>query len=99
MPLRYDVQSAKMDQQVLRINPQSCSSAMTNGMQLCKQVVAQYNAAELVWCQEEPKNMGCWPYVGPRLRTAFSHLLPAEMSNRALHFVGRFPAASTGNPW
>ena len=26
--------------------------------------------AEIVWCQEEPKNMGAWAYVRPRIETA-----------------------------
>ena len=34
------------------------------------QVIAGYPNAEVVWCQEEPKNMGAWSYVKPRLETA-----------------------------
>ena len=33
------------------------------------QVVGGYPHAEVVWCQEEPKNMGAWSYVKPRLET------------------------------
>ena len=32
----------------------------------------QYPNAEVVWCQEEPKNMGPWAYVNPRIETALS---------------------------
>jgi 2-oxoglutarate dehydrogenase E1 component len=28
-------------------------------------------AAKLVWCQEEPENMGAWTFIEPRLRTLF----------------------------
>ena len=35
---------------------------------LLAETVATYpNATELVWCQEEPKNMGGWTFVEPRL--------------------------------
>mmetsp|Transcript_24920 Transcript_24920/g.29983 ORF Transcript_24920/g.29983 Transcript_24920/m.29983 type:complete len:1144 (-) Transcript_24920:316-3747(-) len=30
----------------------------------------QYPNAQLVWCQEEPKNMGCWYFVRDRIMTA-----------------------------
>lgn len=36
-------------------------------------VVQQYYNAEIVWAQEEPKNMGAWSYVQPRLLTALRH--------------------------
>jgi 2-oxoglutarate dehydrogenase E1 component len=28
-------------------------------------------SAKLVWCQEEPENMGAWSFIEPRLRTIF----------------------------
>jgi 2-oxoglutarate dehydrogenase E1 component len=28
-------------------------------------------SAKLVWCQEEPQNMGAWSFIEPRLRTLF----------------------------
>ncbi|MDX2193188.1 MAG: multifunctional oxoglutarate decarboxylase/oxoglutarate dehydrogenase thiamine pyrophosphate-binding subunit/dihydrolipoyllysine-residue succinyltransferase subunit, partial [Gemmatimonadales bacterium] len=42
---------------------------------------------ELVWAQEEPRNMGAWAFVEPRLR----ELLPAGVS---LRYVGRPERAS-----
>lgn len=32
--------------------------------------IAKYSNAEVVWAQEEPKNMGMWFYVNPRIATA-----------------------------
>ena len=35
--------------------------------------------AEVVWVQEEPKNMGAWLYVKPRLDTAMRELFGQEV--------------------
>lgn len=45
------------------------------------------NAKEVVWCQEEPKNMGAWSFVAPRI---FSELQPSQH----LHYTGRTASAS-----
>jgi 2-oxoglutarate dehydrogenase E1 component len=46
-------------------------------------IVDQYpNVEEVVWVQEEPKNMGAWTYVSPRLRADIGTVLP-------LRYIGR----------
>jgi 2-oxoglutarate dehydrogenase E1 component len=40
------------------------------------------NVEEVVWAQEEPKNMGAWTYVQPRLRASVGTLTP-------LRYLGR----------
>lgn len=52
-----------------------------------------YPDAELVWVQEEPKNMGAWSYVAPRFAASLRQLSP-EAPVRHLRYVGRPPAAS-----
>uniref|UniRef100_A0A061RGW0 2-oxoglutarate dehydrogenase E1 component n=1 Tax=Tetraselmis sp. GSL018 TaxID=582737 RepID=A0A061RGW0_9CHLO len=59
---------------------------------LLTRVVGQYENAEVVWCQEEPKNMGAWRYVRPRFETAFRELGKVP---RKLKYVGRPTSAST----
>jgi 2-oxoglutarate dehydrogenase complex dehydrogenase (E1) component-like enzyme len=44
------------------------------------------NATEVVWVQEEPRNMGAWRFVEERLRDL--------VGNRTLRYVGRPIAAS-----
>ena len=57
-------------------------------MQRLREVLAGYpNAKQLVWAQEEPKNMGGWTFVEPRLE----ELLPA--CDRPI-YVGRTASAS-----
>ena len=52
------------------------------------EAIAGYpKAKELVWCQEEPKNMGGWSFMESRLE----NLLPRCERPR---YVGRAPSAS-----
>jgi 2-oxoglutarate dehydrogenase E1 component len=51
-------------------------------------VLDQYpDVKEVVWAQEEPKNMGAWSYVAPRLRGSVGNAL-------AIRYVGRPERAS-----
>jgi 2-oxoglutarate dehydrogenase E1 component len=51
-------------------------------------IIGSYeNAAEIVWTQEEPKNMGGWTFVEPRIRAILSEKL-------TLRYVGRPASAS-----
>jgi 2-oxoglutarate dehydrogenase E1 component len=47
---------------------------------------AKYSNAEVVWAQQEPKNMGSYSYVAPRLETATREMNDNEMRPR---YVGR----------
>lgn len=53
---------------------------------LLKRINANYpKAKDVVWCQEEPKNMGGWTFIAPRLM---------ETIERMPRFAGRAEAAS-----
>uniref|UniRef100_A0A8C2ANU1 2-oxoglutarate dehydrogenase complex component E1 n=1 Tax=Cyprinus carpio TaxID=7962 RepID=A0A8C2ANU1_CYPCA len=58
---------------------------------LIKAEVEKYSNAELIWCQEEHKNMGYYDYIRPRFLTV--------RSKNPIWYVGRDPAAApaTGN--
>ncbi|CAN3992965.1 2-oxoglutarate dehydrogenase E1 component [Methylocystis bryophila] len=56
------------------------------------QRLARMRAAEVIWCQEEPRNMGAWSYVEPYLEWALGQA--AGKSKRA-RYVGRPASAST----
>jgi len=59
----------------------------------------KYPGAQLLWTQEESKNMGAWSYVKPRLQTALRHFSNGK-DDRLVSYVGREPSAApaTGNP-
>jgi 2-oxoglutarate dehydrogenase E1 component len=50
-------------------------------------VDAYPNLEDVVWAQEEPKNMGAWTYVAPQLRVATGNML-------TIRYVGRAERAS-----
>ncbi|TAE73627.1 MAG: 2-oxoglutarate dehydrogenase E1 component [Verrucomicrobia bacterium] len=54
--------------------------------ELIEALVSRYpSAANFVWCQEEPMNMGAWSYISPRLEQVLGH---------RLRYAGRVRASS-----
>ena len=56
------------------------------------EVLNRFTNAELVWCQEEPKNMGGWTFVDPWLELTLQKL---EVRAKRARYVGRPASAST----
>ena len=55
--------------------------------EMLRQLTAPYSKAkQIVWCQEEPENMGAWNHLLPRLMKFFG---------RPVNYAGREPGAST----
>lgn len=59
---------------------------------IAAEIALYKNATEVMWVQEEPKNMGCWSFVQPRIATATRTLNGKEI--RPL-YAGRKPSAAT----
>ncbi len=55
------------------------------------QQLERFPKAEIVWCQEEPKNMGAWTFVEPRIEEV---LLDIGADCRRPIYVGRDEAAA-----
>jgi 2-oxoglutarate dehydrogenase E1 component len=54
--------------------------------------LSRFKQAEVVWCQEEPRNMGAWVFVDIFLEWVLNQI---GAKHRRAHYVGRPAAAST----
>ncbi|MCL4767052.1 MAG: 2-oxoglutarate dehydrogenase E1 component [Hyphomicrobiaceae bacterium] len=54
--------------------------------------LGRFPKAEIVWCQEEPRNMGAWSYIEPNLEWVLQHIRAGHLRPR---YVGRAAAAAT----
>ncbi len=61
-------------------------------MQTLRKELGRFKAAEVVWCQEEPKNMGGWTFVDPWLELTLER---SDIAARRARYVGRPASAST----
>ena len=54
-------------------------------------LLSRFPEAEIVWCQEEPQNMGAWSFVEPRLCAVLETL---KQGHKSVRYAGRAAAAS-----
>jgi 2-oxoglutarate dehydrogenase E1 component len=55
-------------------------------------ILSRFKKAEVVWCQEEPYNMGAWTYVQPNIERVLDFIGAKQPRPR---YAGRNPSAST----
>ncbi|WP_127521305.1 2-oxoglutarate dehydrogenase E1 component [Mesorhizobium sp. Z1-4] len=53
--------------------------------------LSRFRNAEMVWCQEEPKNMGAWAFIDPYLEWVLAHI---DAKHQRVRYAGRPAAAS-----
>ena len=53
--------------------------------------LSRFKNADLIWCQEEPKNQGAWSFIEPNLEQILGRL---KVKAKRANFVGRPPSAS-----
>jgi 2-oxoglutarate dehydrogenase E1 component len=61
-------------------------------MKSVMQVLSRFRNAELVWVQEEPKNMGGWTFVDPWLELTLDRM---DIKAKRARYIGRPASAST----
>jgi len=54
--------------------------------------LGRFPQAEMIWCQEEPRNMGAWSYMEPNLEWVLGHI---EAKHGRPSYVGRPASAAT----
>ena len=54
--------------------------------------MTRFMNAEIVWCQEEPQNMGAWTYIQPGIEWVLDHL---DTKFKRPRYVGRSASAAT----
>ncbi len=54
--------------------------------------LSRFKQAEMVWCQEEPKNMGAWSFIEPNLAWVLERI---EAEHRRPLYAGRPASAAT----
>jgi 2-oxoglutarate dehydrogenase E1 component len=54
--------------------------------------LARFPNAEVVWAQEEPRNMGAWTFIEPNVEWVLQHTL---LKNKRPRYVGRPASAAT----
>ena len=52
----------------------------------------RFPSADIVWCQEEPKNMGAWGFMEPNIEWTLEHI---DSKAKRARYVGRPASAST----
>jgi 2-oxoglutarate dehydrogenase E1 component len=53
--------------------------------------LSRFRNAEMVWCQEEPKNMGSWSFIDPYLEWVLAHI---DAKHQRVRYTGRPASAS-----
>jgi 2-oxoglutarate dehydrogenase E1 component len=56
------------------------------------QELVRFKGAEVVWCQEEPRNMGSWHFIEPYLEWVLNQI---HAPNRRPRYAGRAASAAT----
>ncbi len=87
----YDLLAARREQAISDVAIVRLEQLYPFPIHSLPSALAQYTNADVIWCQEEPENMGAWTFVDRRVEAVL-----AEMDFKAKRpvYVGREAAAS-----
>ena len=89
----YDLYEAREDKKIDDVYLLRVEQLYTCPVKSLINELSRFPQAEIVWCQEEPRNMGAWGFIDYYLEWVLKHI-PYAASSRA-RYVGRLAAAAT----
>ena len=87
----YDLLAARREEKINNVAILRIEEYYPFPTALLKAELKKYPNAEIIWCQEEPKNMGAWFFVRDYIEEIFADL---SIKQNRLIYVGRAAAAS-----
>ena len=64
---------------------------MFPGSGMMTKELGRFKNADMVWCQEEPKNQGAWAFIEPNIEWVLTRI---DAKHKRPTYVGRAAAAS-----
>ncbi len=87
----YDLLEARREREISDVAIARVEQLYPLPWQTLIDVIGRYSNADVIWCQEEPANMGPWSFMFPRLTYILEEL---ERADHHPLFVGRTASAS-----
>lgn len=87
----YDLLEARREQKIDDVAIARIEQYYPFPAEEVRELIAEYPNAEIVWVQEEPRNMGAWTFVSPYIESAMEM---AGLEQYRLRYIGRKIAAS-----
>ena len=89
----YDLLAERMERQITDVALVRIEQLYPFPDENLTEVLTTYrHAREVVWCQEEPENMGAWQYIDHRIEKVITNL---GMETTRPHYLGRPASAAT----
>ena len=87
----YDLLTARRDQGITDVAIVRLEQFYPFPIRSLPAAIASYKNADIVWCQEEPENMGGWTFVDRRIEAMLAGM---DLKAKRPSYVGREAAAS-----
>ncbi len=87
----YDLLQSRTDKKIIDIALIRVEQIYPFPAEELKEELRKYKNAQVIWCQEEPKNMGSWHFISELLEEV---LIAIKAKNPRAKYVGRVACAS-----